>query len=84
MGIWFEKRDGTKHYAPYSFLSAVDLEKRGLIFRYPHVTVTVQGTQLGELCDFIAHGSLSVLREDEPGASVNTLTVYDITIEEAD
>lgn len=84
MGIWFEKRDGTKHYAPYSFLSAVDLEKRGLIFHYSHATVTVQGTQLGELCDFIARGSLAVLREDEPGTSENSFTVSEITIEERD
>ena len=79
MGIWFEKRDGTKHYAPYSFLSAVDLEKRGLIFHYSHATVTVEGTHLGQLCDFISHGSLAYLRE---GEITETLNISEITIEQ--
>jgi len=84
MGIWFEKRDGTKHYAPYSFLSAVDLEKRGLIFHYSHATVTVQGTHLNELCDYIAQGSLAILKEDEFGEDDDRLRISDIVIQEID
>ena len=82
LGISFEKKDGTKRFASYSFLSAVDFhDPDELVFRYTFGTVTIHGRTLQPIWDVLRQGSLVRLCEagdissGEP--SIKTITVTD-------
>ena len=81
-GISFEKKDGTKRFAPLSFLSAVDFHGPDeLVFRYTFGTVAIRGRKLEAIWDILRQGSLVRLCEagdissGEP--SIETITVTD-------
>jgi hypothetical protein len=78
LGISFEKKDGTKRFALYSFLSAVDFDGSGtLVFRYTFGTFTIRGRALQAVWEALRQGALS--RVCEGGAapsdevSINTI-----------
>jgi hypothetical protein len=81
-GISFEKKGGTKRFAPCSFLSAVDFDGScALVFRYTFGTITVKGKALSPLWEALCQGTLSRVCEgagtssDEP--SIDTIAVMD-------
>ena len=82
LGISFEKKDGMRRFAPYSFLSAVDFHGPDeLVFRYTFGTVTIHGTALQPVWDVLRHGSLVRLCEagdiSSGETSIVTITVTD-------
>jgi hypothetical protein len=83
-GIAFEKSDGTKRFAPNSFLSSVDFDGEGeLIFRYAFGTIIVRGQGLESLWNALCRGTLAKVIEQakDPsaasGASVHSVVVKD-------
>ena len=82
LGISFEKKNGTKRFTPYSFLSAVDFHGTDeLVFRYTFGTVVIRGRKLEPVWDILRQGSLVRLCEagdiasSEP--SIETIIVTD-------
>ena len=66
LGISFEKKDGAKRFALYSFLSTVDFNGSGiLIFRYTFGTITVKGKALQPLWEHLRGGTLMRVCEVE-------------------
>jgi len=66
LGISFEKKDGTKRFALYSFLSAVDFDGSGeLIFRYTYGSITMKGKALQPLWEHLRKGTLIRVCEAE-------------------
>lgn len=85
LGISFEKKDGTKRFAHYSFLSAVDSDgPEKLVFRYTFCTVIIQGRSLQALWKTVCQGSLSRVCEADSLSScepfINTITIADVAI----
>jgi hypothetical protein len=74
-GIAFEKNDGTKRFAPHSFLSSVDFDGEGeLIFRYTFGTITVRGHALEPLWNALCRGNLAKVIEQAGEQSAEDAT----------
>jgi len=89
LGISFEKKDGIKRLALYSFLSAVDFDGSGeLIFRYTFGTIMVRGKALQPLWEHLRKGTLIRVcqvesqQPDLPSISEIKLIGFDATIGE--
>jgi len=84
LGISFEKKDGTKRFALYSFLSAVDFDGSGtLVFRYTFGTITVKGKALQSLWEHLCACTLVRVCEAESLSSEGPL-ISEITFAEAE
>jgi hypothetical protein len=83
-GIAFERSNGTKRFAPHSFLSRVDFAGQGeLIFRYTFGTITVRGEALEPLWNALCQGSLARVTERADELAEQDLTsIHAIVIED--
>lgn len=83
-GIAFEKADGTKRFAPYSFLSCVDFDEGGeLVFRYTFGTITVRGEALESLWNALCRGTLNRVNEQAgESATQDVILIRAIVIED--
>jgi len=84
VGISFEKRDGTRHFAPYAFLSSVDLvTPEELVFRFTQTQIFVRGKGLSTLWEKICRETLTRLSESSvpAPASAGGVVVSEIIIQ---
>jgi hypothetical protein len=87
LGIAFWRKDGTRRFASYSFLSAVDFDGDGeLIFRFTHWQANVRGEALQPLWEAAQEGRLAQVREIDksPGPAepwVRELILADFDLE---
>jgi hypothetical protein len=83
-GIAFEKGNGTKRFAPYSFLSSVDFDGAGeLVFRYTFGTITVRGQALESLWNALCRGTLVRVNEQTgESATQDVILIQAIVIED--
>lgn len=74
LGIAFEKRDGTRRFAPYAFLSAVDYDGKGEVtFHFSIGLIIARGESLDPLWRAACNGQLVRVCEcDKPSASETT------------
>jgi hypothetical protein len=85
LGISFEKKDGRKQFALYSFLSAVDFNRSTeLIFHYTFGSISVKGESLQPLWDHICAGTLVQVFETEHSSQesplIHEIVFADLTI----
>jgi len=83
LGISFEKKDGAKRFALYSFLSAVDFDNSGtLVFRYTFGPIKVKGKALQPLWEHLRTCTLVRVCESESlsseAPSISEITLVDL------
>jgi hypothetical protein len=85
LGITFELPRQSQFFAPYSFLSHVQMQgEEEISFHYPYGVVHAKGRHLGEIYALAKQHHLGVVRLSEPGDPCrDQIEIREIVFEEA-